>query len=100
MAPRMQPYLYILASKRNVTLYIGVTSDLPKRIGEHRAGIIPSFTARYGVKRLVYLEEHSSMTDAIRRERQMKEWQRLWKLRLIERDNPQWCDLFEDRFEG
>lgn len=96
----MQSYLYILASKRNGTLYIGVTSDLPKRIGEHRAGIIPSFAARYGVKRLVYLEAHSSMTDAIRRERQMKEWQRLWKLRLIERDNPQWCDLFEGLFEG
>ena len=96
----MQPYLYILASKRNGTLYIGVTSDLLRRIGEHRAGIIPGFTARYGVKRLVYLEAHSSMTEAIRRERQMKEWQRLWKLRLIERDNPRWRDLFEDRFEG
>lgn len=96
----MQPYLYILASKRNGTLYIGVTSDLPRRIGEHRAGIVSGFTARYGVKRLVYLEAHSSMTDAIRRERQMKEWHRAWKLRLIERDNPQWCDLFEDLFEG
>tara|TARA_E500000318_G_scaffold111845_2_gene132120 strand:+ start:976 stop:1266 length:291 start_codon:yes stop_codon:yes gene_type:complete len=96
----MQPYLYILASKRNGTLYVGVTSDLPKRIGEHRAGIIPGFTARYGVKRLVYLEAHSSMTEAIRRERQMKEWQRLWKLRLIERDNPRWRDLFVELFEG
>ena len=71
-----------------------------KRIGEHRAGIIPGFTARYGVKRLVYLEAHSSMTEAIRRERQMKEWQRLWKLRLIERDNPRWRDLFVELFEG
>lgn len=91
----MQPFVYILASRPNGTLYIGVTSDLAKRMAQHRSGAMPGFTKRHGVTRLVYFEAHSSMEEAIRRERQMKEWHRAWKLRLIEQGNPQWRDLFE-----
>jgi len=89
----MAGYLYILASRRYGTLYIGATTDLPKRIYEHRAGVIRGFTRRYGVKRLVYLETYDDVSDAIVRERRLKEWQRAWKVRLIEQDNPEWNDL-------
>jgi putative endonuclease len=89
----MQPNVYILASKRNGTLYIGVTSDLLKRVSEHRSGVVPG---RYGVRLLVYFEPHASMDRAIRREKQMKDWRRSWKLRLIEERNPQWRDLFDE----
>ncbi|MBM3484204.1 MAG: GIY-YIG nuclease family protein [Alphaproteobacteria bacterium] len=87
-------YVYIMASRRNGTLYVGVTSDLVKRVYEHREGLVAGFTKRYGVKRLVYYETHDSIRSAIQRESTMKHWSRGWKLALIERDNPEWKDLF------
>ena len=91
-----RPSVYILASGRNGTLYIGVTSDIVRRIGEHKSGAIEGFTKEHGVHRLVYVEFHDRMEDAIVREKQMKKWRRPWKLELIERDNPQWHDLYEE----
>jgi putative endonuclease len=88
------PCVYILASRRNGTLYIGVTSDLIQRVGQHKNDEIPGFTRKYGVKRLVYFEPHATMEAAIAREKRMKEWRRAWKLELIERDNPEWDDLY------
>jgi putative endonuclease len=88
------PCVYILASRRNGTLYVGVTSDPVRRIWEHREGIVPGFTKRYGVKTLVYYELHATMDAAITREKQIKEWQRAWKLALIEERNPDWSDLY------
>jgi putative endonuclease len=85
--------VYILASGRNGTLYIGVTSDLPGRMYEHREGLIPGFTRRYGIKSLVWYENHTRIADAIQREKNLKHWVRKWKLALIERSNPQWRDL-------
>ncbi len=90
------PCVYILASKRNGTLYIGVTSDMPNRMFDHREGRYPGFTSKYGVKLLVYYEMHESMEIAIRRETQLKKWRRIWKLRLIEEMNPNWDDLFDE----
>lgn len=87
--------VYIMASRRNGTIYIGVTSDLPKRVREHREGLIEGFTKRYGCKMLVWFERHDTIEAAILRERQMKEWRRAWKLRRIEEMNPDWNDLFE-----
>jgi putative endonuclease len=87
-------YVYIMASGRNGTLYIGVTSDLVKRAYEHRNGLVEGFTKRYGCKTLVWFEVHDRVDEAIRREKQMKEWQRSWKLRAIEAENPNWDDLF------
>ena len=87
-------YVYIVASARNGTLYIGVTSNLLKRTWEHREGIADGFTRRYGCKTLVWFEVHDRIDDAIRREKQMKEWRRAWKLREIEAMNPDWHDLF------
>ena len=86
--------VYIMASGRNGTLYLGVTSDLVKRVHEHRTGVLPGFTSRYGCKNLVWFEMHDRVDDAIRREKQMKEWRRAWKLRAIEATNPDWNDLF------
>jgi putative endonuclease len=91
------PCVYILASRRNGTLYIGVTSDLFKRIGLHKQDLIEGFTKKYRVHRLVYYEMHPTMEAAIRREKQLKEWRRAWKIRLIESMNPQWIDLFAER---
>jgi len=91
------PCVYILASTRNGTLYIGVTSDLFQRIALHKQGLIQGFTKKYRVHRLVYYETHPTMEAAIRREKQMKEWRRLWKIRLIESMNPEWIDLFDQR---
>ena len=91
-----QPAVYILASGRNGTLYIGVTSDLVKRIWQHRTNSVPGFTARYAVHALVFWELHASMEAAITREKRLKKWERSWKLRLIEEGNPQWCDLWEE----
>ncbi len=88
-------WVYILASDYNGTLYIGVTSDLPKRGWEHKNDVVEGFTKKYGIKRLVYFEEHASAEAAIKRERQMKEWKRDWKINLIERENPHWNDLYE-----
>jgi putative endonuclease len=90
-----RPCVYILASRRNGTLYVGVTSDLARRIEGHRSGAVPGFTRKYGVHMLVFAEFHDSMESAMLRERQIKKWRRGWKLELIERDNPQWRDLFE-----
>lgn len=88
------PCVYILASQRNGTLYIGVTSDLIKRIWEHREGMAEGFTKQYGVKILVWYEQHDTMETAISREKAMKKWRRDWKLKTIEEFNPNWLDLW------
>src|SRR5215471_20967083 len=90
-----QPRVYIMANKRNGTLYTGVTSDLPKRAFEHREGLIPGFSAKYGCKILVWYEVHESMVEAIAREKQIKAGSRRKKLALIETLNPEWKDLYE-----
>ncbi len=89
-----QPAVYLLASKRNGTLYIGVTSNLIKRIWEHRNNAVDGFTERYAVHDLVWYELHESMESAITREKHMKDWQRKWKIKLIEGTNPKWEDLY------
>ncbi len=91
-----RPAVYILASRRNGTLYVGVTSDLVKRIWQHRNDLTPGFTHRYGVHTLVYFELHSSMETAITREKLLKRWKRAWKLSLIESKNPGWRDLWQE----
>ena len=91
-----RPAVYLLASKRNGTLYTGVTSDLARRIGQHKEDLVEGFTRKYGVHVLVYYEWHQDMRSAIAREKQIKKWNRAWKLRLIERENPGWRDLSED----
>jgi putative endonuclease len=83
-----------MASKRNGTLYIGLTSDLVKRVWEHKNNMVEGFTKRYGVHQLVWYEPHESMESAIEREKRLKEWKREWKLKLIERANPNWQDLY------
>jgi len=90
----MQPYVYILASQRNGTLYIGVTSDLIKRVWEHQSDVVEGFTKQYQVHTLVWYEVHESMEGAIIREKQLKEWKRQWKIELIEKSNPYWNDLY------
>ncbi len=90
-----RPAVYILASKRNGTLYIGVTSDLPKRAWEHKNDLVEGFTKRYRVHRLVYYELHENMESALSSEKQIKKWNRVWKLELIEKQNPNWRDLWE-----
>jgi putative endonuclease len=90
-----QYYVYILASARNGTLYIGVTNDLARRTHEHRSGLIQGFTRRYGVHLLVWYEVHGDINEAILREKRMKTWNRSWKLWLIEDSNPGWVDLFD-----
>jgi len=89
-------FVYILASKKNGTLYIGVTNDLVRRIDEHKNNLADGFTKKYNVKNLVYYEHTESIESAIKREKQMKEWQRSWKIELIEKDNPGWKDLSLD----
>ncbi|KQU61837.1 endonuclease [Sphingomonas sp. Leaf339] len=93
MRETFQPCVYILASRRHGTLYIGVTSNLLARIVQHREGLIPGFTQRYGVRQLVWYEMHDTMDAAILREKRMKEWWRAWKIELIEARNEQWDDL-------
>ena len=88
------PVVYILASQPHGTLYVGVTSNLLRRVWEHRTGAIEGFTKDHGVHHLVYFEVHAEMMDAIRREKQLKLWKRAWKVELIERDNPRWHDLW------
>ncbi|EKE74860.1 putative endonuclease [Oceanibaculum indicum] len=90
----MAYYVYILASGRNGTLYVGVTGNLPRRIYEHREELVPGFTKQYGVKRLVYAEAHEDVRIALQREKNLKHWSRAWKLALIEAGNPSWRDLF------
>ena len=92
----MKPCVYILASRRNGTLYVGATSDVRARLEQHRSGAIGGFTAKYGVTRLVYVEFHDRLEDARTRERRMKKWRRAWKIELIERSNPDWRDIAGD----
>ncbi len=89
-------FVYILASRRNGTLYVGVTSYLIQRIAAHKAKSIPGFTQKYRVDRLVYIEEYSSILEARTRERTLKRWRRAWKIALIEKANPEWRDLYDD----
>jgi len=90
-----QPCVYILASRRNGTLYVGVTSALIRRVWEHKHDLAEGFTKRYRIHRLVWYERHPSMESAICREKAIKEWKRQWKLELIEQMNPEWLDLYE-----
>ncbi|WP_422125369.1 GIY-YIG nuclease family protein [Sphingobium arseniciresistens] len=87
-----------MASRRNGTLYLGATSDLPARVYQHRNGLVAGFTRDHGCTRLVWFEHHDDLQQARHRELQMKKWKRAWKIDLIERDNPRWTDLFEDLF--
>ncbi|WP_457671293.1 GIY-YIG nuclease family protein [Thiolapillus sp.] len=89
-----QPCVYILASKRNGTLYTGATSNLIKRVWEHKSNVVQGFTSKYGVHRLVWYELHEDMASAIQREKAIKHWKRAWKIRVIEEKNPQWRDLY------
>ena len=91
----MTYYVYILASRRNGTLYIGVTNHLARRGHEHRSGLVAGFTRRYGVKRLVHVETFDDVRGALQREKNLKHWRRAWKVTLIEENNPDWDDLYE-----
>jgi putative endonuclease len=91
---RIVPSVYILASGPNGTLYIGVTSDLYLRMAQHSQKLIPGFSSKHGVSQLVYYEQHETLAAAITREKQLKKWNRAWKLRLIEQMNPSWSNLF------
>ena len=91
----MTYFVYIMASQKNGTLYVGVTNDLIRRVFEHREGSVAGFTKRYDIKDLVYFEEHDEPRNAIQREKNIKHWSRAWKLALIERQNPDWQDLFD-----
>ena len=89
-------YVYVLASKRNGTLYIGLTSALVQRVWQHKTTAVEGFTARYGVDQLVYFEGHGDAASAIQREKQLKKWRRAWKIELIEERNPEWRDLYSE----
>jgi putative endonuclease len=93
---RKNYYVYMLASGRYGTLYVGVTSDLIKRTWQHREDFVEGFTSKYNVKRLVWYEVHEEISSAITREKQIKKWQRSWKIKLIQQRNPQWRDLFDE----
>jgi len=93
-------YIYIMTNKANATLYIGVTSDLIKRVYEHKNSFVDSFTKKYNTKKLVYFEVYDSIESAISREKQLKNWKREWKIELIEKENGEWKDLYEDLVEG
>jgi putative endonuclease len=92
----MSFFVYMLASQRNGTLYVGMTDDLIRRTWEHKNGVVPGFTRKYGVKLLVWYEAHESRETAFQRERQIKKWSRVWKLEAIERSNPCWRDLADE----
>jgi putative endonuclease len=92
-------YVYILASKRNGTLYVGITNNLTRRIFEHKSGLIEGFTKKYLIDKLVYFESTTDVNDAILREKRLKKWKRQWKIELIEKSNPDWRDLSVDFFE-
>lgn len=94
--PEKKLYVYILTRVRNSTFYVGVTSDLPKRIWEHKNEVADSFTKKYGIKTLVYYEVFDDPETAIRREKRLKKWNRSWKIKVIEQMNPEWKDLYED----
>jgi putative endonuclease len=93
---KKQFYVYMLASKRNGTLYTGVTSNLIQRVWQHGQDLVEGFTKKYRVKKLVYYEVHDNAESAITREKQIKKWRRKWKLRLIEEKNPQWKNLYDE----
>ena len=93
-------YVYILASGKDGTLYFGITNDLIKRVGEHKEAIVEGFTRKYKVNQLVYFEETEDVTVAIAREKQLKAWQRAWKIKLVESANPQWRDLYMEILGG
>jgi len=88
-------WVYILTNRPNGTLYVGVTADIARRVYEHREGLVEGFTKRYGLKRLVYVERHDDIRDAIQREKNIKHWRRVWKVRLILANNPEWWDLYD-----
>jgi putative endonuclease len=90
----MAYYVYLLASKKHGTIYLGVTNDLVRRVYEHRAKAVPGFSARYGVNKLVWFEVHDTAEAAITREKELKKWRRDWKIKLIEEQNPEWVDLY------
>ena len=94
----MPYFVHILASRKAGTLYIGVTNDVARRVNEHRQGIGSQFVKKYRVTRLVHMESHVGIDDAIQREKTLKEWPRARKIRLIERDNPEWEDLYDDLY--
>ncbi|GJQ62569.1 MAG: endonuclease [Melioribacteraceae bacterium] len=89
----MQYFVYIITNKRNGTLYIGMTNNLVRRVWEHKEGLVEGFSKKYGTKLLVYYEESNNVSDAIAREKQLKKWKQEWKLRIIEKVNPDWGDL-------
>jgi len=89
-------YVYILASKRNGTLYVGVTNDLIRRVHEHKHNLVKGFTSKYGVHSLVYYEQTNDVQTALEREKKLKKWNREWKIDLIERNNPKWRDLYDE----
>jgi len=91
----MGGWLYMMTNRRHGTLYLGITSNLPHRIWEHREGVVEGFTRRYGLKILVWAERHDDILSAIQREKNIKHWPRAWKVALIEAQNPEWADLYE-----
>ena len=93
-------YVYILANKRNGTLYIGITSDLIKRVWEHKNKVIEGFTHKYTIDKLVYFEQYNDPVNAIKREKRLKKYNRKWKLELIEKENPNWRDLYKELVTG
>ena len=93
---RVGAFVYILANRPNGTLYVGVTNDLIRRVYEHREGFVSGFTKRYAIKKLLYFEQHQTMSNAIQREKNIKHWSRAWKKELIEKSNPDWRDLFAE----
>ncbi|HEX5313536.1 MAG TPA: GIY-YIG nuclease family protein [Gammaproteobacteria bacterium] len=96
MKPKMQPCVYLLANKPHGTLYVGVTSDLVKRIWEHKNNVVEGFTQKYNVHALIWFEQHETMQSAISREKAIKKWNRAWKTKLVEKNNPEWRDLYPD----
>ena len=88
-------FVYIMASKKNGTLYIGVTNNLSRRVWEHKNKLIESFTSKYNINKLVYYENYNEVESAINREKVIKKWNRLWKINLIKKENPEWIDLYE-----
>ena len=90
----MSDYIYLLASRKHGTLYVGVSNDLVRRVYEHKSMALDGFTAKYGVDRLVWFEAHEDVTSAISREKEIRKWRRHWKVALIERNNPEWLDLW------
>jgi putative endonuclease len=91
----MSAWVYIMTNRPNGTLYIGVTTQIGERAWQHKTGAIPGFTKQYGLTRLVYIETHESISEAIRREKTLKTWRRAWKVRLITESNPNWDDLYD-----